>query len=265
MLSRAARLTALTTDKITGLIRDRRKVVAIAGAAAALAGTGAGVATTLGGPAPASHTAASHTAARTTTPVTRTTAARTTPARAAVRTSPARDTTRVEHAVTSREATRRAPAPAAAAAAKPYLMYDSTTPASIPAHHQIATYANGSYAVPHNQVNGRRVMWIDTNGSDPRAAALDVEPGDATPAIAANWARIKLTEQPNSLAHIYTMLSDWPAVKADVAGLPQHMQSHVRYWIADPTGTPHLVPGSQATQWYWGHNYDISTVAPNFQ
>ena len=42
-------------------------------------------------------------------------------------------------------------------------------------------------------------------------------------------------------------------------------QSHVRYWIADPTGVPHVVPGSSATQWYWGSSYDITTANPNFQ
>ena len=40
------------------------------------------------------------------------------------------------------------------------------------------------------------------------------------------------------------------------------MQHQVRWWIADPTGVPHVVPGAQATQWYWGHNYDISTALP---
>jgi hypothetical protein len=40
------------------------------------------------------------------------------------------------------------------------------------------------------------------------------------------------------------------------------MQHQVRWWIADPTGTPHIVPGADATQWYWGHSYDITTARP---
>ena len=40
------------------------------------------------------------------------------------------------------------------------------------------------------------------------------------------------------------------------------MQHQVRWWIADPTGVPHIVPGASATQWYWGHNYDITTARP---
>ena len=82
--------------------------------------------------------------------------------------------------------------------------------------------------------------------------------------MAATWASARLTAWPTKVARIYTMISEWPAVKAAIATLPQQMQSHVRYWIADPTGVPHVVPGSDATQWYWGKNYDISTANPNF-
>ena len=139
------------------------------------------------------------------------------------------------------------------------------TPQLIPTGHPIATYATGGYAVPASQVAGRRsVLWIDTQGYDPAAQALDVEPGDATPSIAASWAWHKLSAAPGDVARIYTMISEWPAVRAAIATLPQRMQSHVRYWIADPTGVPHVVPGSNATQWYWGKNYDISTANPGF-
>jgi hypothetical protein len=42
------------------------------------------------------------------------------------------------------------------------------------------------------------------------------------------------------------------------------MQSHVKYWIADPTGTKHILPGAAATQWYWGPSYDITAAQPGF-
>ncbi len=148
--------------------------------------------------------------------------------------------------------------------ARPYLIYDSVTPGAIPAHHLVATYATGGYAVPASQVVGRQVLWIDTNGSDPHASALDIEPGDATPVMAANWVRAKLSADPHALARLYTMQSEWPAVQAAVATLPGHMRSQVRYWIADPTGVPHMVPGASATQWYWGSHYDITTATPHF-
>jgi hypothetical protein len=159
-----------------------------------------------------------------------------------------------------------APAPAPAPAPQPYQFYDSVTPQMIPAGQLVATYATGGYAVPASQVAGRgNVLWIDTRGTDPGAQALDVEPGDATPSMAATWTSAKLTATPGATAIIYTMISEWPAVKAAIATLPPQMQSQVRYWIADPTGVPHVVPGSNATQWYWGKNYDISTADPGFQ
>jgi len=157
------------------------------------------------------------------------------------------------------------PAPAPAPRPQPFRLYDSVTPQWIPPGAAVATYATGGYAVPGSVVAGRSlVLWIDTRGTDPAAQALDVEPGDATPAVAAAWTSARLTQWPNKVARIYTMISEWPAVKAAIASLPPQMQSHVHYWIADPTGVPHIVPGSMATQWYWGPHWDISTALPGF-
>ena len=141
---------------------------------------------------------------------------------------------------------------------------DSVTASDLPGNKVDATYATGGYAVPASQVAGKHVVWIDTNGSDPKANALDVEPGDATPAQAATWAAQHVKADPNSPAIIYTMRSDWPAAQSAVASLPLSVQHQVRWWIADPTGTPHIVPGSSATQWYWGSSVDLSMAQPNF-
>jgi len=124
------------------------------------------------------------------------------------------------------------------------------TPAAIPAGNVIATYATGRYAASASAVAGRPTIWIDTLGTDPAASVLDVEPGDATPALAATWVAEKLTKDPGARARLYTMRAEWPAVQAAVSTLPSWMQAHVRYWIADPTGVPHMVPGANATQWY---------------
>jgi hypothetical protein len=149
--------------------------------------------------------------------------------------------------------------------AGPYHIWDSVTPSSLPAGHDAAVYANGAYAAAARQVtNHKSVLWIDTNGSNPGANVLDVEPGDATPAGAAAWAQQRLVHHPHSVAIIYTMLSSWQAVKDHVAHLPKAQQDNVRYWIADPTGVDHIVPGAAATQWYWGANVDISTASANF-
>jgi hypothetical protein len=156
------------------------------------------------------------------------------------------------------------PPPAPPPPPQPFLIYDSVTPSALPTDHAVATYANGSYAASPSQLAGHgHVLWIDTNGSDPNASVLDVEPGDATPQQAAAWAAQKLSSSPNSTAIIYTMRSEWGAVQSAIAQLPWWMPSHTKYWIADPTGVDHVVPGSQATQWYWGQSYDISTAMPN--
>jgi hypothetical protein len=149
--------------------------------------------------------------------------------------------------------------------AKPWTFYDSVEPGAIPAGQQVATYATGPYAASPSELTGRgKIMWIDVTGTDYNATALDTEPSDATPTEAADWAYHRLLEHPHGLAHIYTMISEWPAVKQACAWLPASMQDRIRWWIADPTGVPHIVPGAQATQWYWGSTYDISTAAPDF-
>lgn len=158
-----------------------------------------------------------------------------------------------------------APAPPPAPP-QPYQLYDSVTPSAIPGSSQaVAVYANGQYAAQPQQVGKRGLtLWIDTNGSDPHADVLDVEPGDATPDQAAAWVQQKLNAHPNSTAIIYTMLSQWGPVQDAVSHLAWWMPSHTKYWIADPTGVPHIVPGSAATQWYWGQNYDVSNALPSF-
>jgi hypothetical protein len=155
--------------------------------------------------------------------------------------------------------------PAAAVPAKPHTIYDSVVPSAIPAAQKsVATYATGPFAARSSQVAGKSVMWIDTRGYDYKASVLDIEPGDATPSVAASWAWHRLKAHPHAIARLYTMISEWPAVKSAVASFPPQMRARIHWWIANPTGTPHLVPGSQATQWYWGSNFDITSAAPGF-
>lgn len=152
------------------------------------------------------------------------------------------------------------------ASSKPYTIYDSVRPGSIPSgKQQVAVYGNGGYQASWSDVSGRhRVLWIDTNGSNPGCDALDVEPGDATPGGAAKWVKARLAQQPGHIAIVYTMRSEWGQVKSAIGQLPGPVKSHVRYWIADPTGVPHIVPGSSATQWYWGSNFDETKALPGF-
>jgi hypothetical protein len=146
-----------------------------------------------------------------------------------------------------------------------YLIYDSVLPSAVPSSRVLASYATGPFAVTAAQVAGHKaVLWIDVTGLDPAAAAVDVEPGDVTPDVAASWVRRKLTAHRNALPIIYTSRAEWPLAQAAVDTLPAWMAARVRWWIADPTGYPHVLPGSSATQWYWGSSYDISTALPGF-
>ena len=265
-LATVTRLSGQARDALGGLSKPSRLTLGAA-AAAAIAVTGVMVGVSAGGtpalgsagrPAAVSDDAGAagqHHVARAASPAARTAAHQAAPVHrtAAHTAAPAR------HRAQARHAARHAAAP------KPYLIYDSVTPSSIPRYHVIATYATGGYAVSHAQVASRKhVLWIDTTGFDHSASVLDVEPGDATPSMAAHWAWSRLHSDPHALARIYTMRSEWSAVQAAVSRLPAGMRSHVRWWIADPTGVPHVVPGSQATQWYWGSSYDITTATPRF-
>jgi hypothetical protein len=144
-------------------------------------------------------------------------------------------------------------------------MYDSVLPSALPPNHVDATYQAGGYAVSPSQVAGlKQVLWIDTTGYDYNASILDIEPGAAPLSSVEPWVLHRLRAHPHALARLYSSQAEWSAVQAAVATLPASMRSQIRWWIADPTGTPHLVPGSDATQWYWGSTYDISTVTPHF-
>jgi hypothetical protein len=270
------------TTRLTSVLAGRGKAVAATAAAAAvLAGAGAASAATLTSSAPTAHVADHHSAtvkpaavaksapanstpAKSAAPATAAVAAKpAAPAQAAAPAAPAAAAPAAARPAPAAPAAVPAPAPVAQPAPQPYQVYDSVTPSAIPAGAAVATYADGGYAASPAAVAGRsHVTWIDTSGSDPRAAALDVEPGDATPATAANWTWQKLHAAAGSIAVIYTMRSEWPATQAAIATLPAAMQHQVRWWIADPTGVNHVVPGASATQWYWGTNYDISTALP---
>jgi hypothetical protein len=153
-----------------------------------------------------------------------------------------------------------------AAPAAPYLIYDSVTPSAIPASQDmVAAYSDGPHPTPASELAGRKsVLWISITGRDYNASVIDVEPGNASPAAAASWAWHRLSASPKAVARIYTFINEWPVVKAAVASFPAQMRSRIHWWIANPTGSPHLLPGSDATQWFWGSHYDITTAAPGF-
>jgi hypothetical protein len=148
------------------------------------------------------------------------------------------------------------------------LMYDSIEPLQIPSEAQkpgimVAGYVNGAYEWPADQW-GRwprnSVVHIDVNGTHPQDAdVLDVEKGDATPAMVPGWIDKRLKYGPR--ACVYTTISQLQAVANAVAG-----RHGVDLWLADPDGQTnntaaipsvfHLV----AKQYLWLKTVDLSVV-----
>jgi len=138
------------------------------------------------------------------------------------------------------------------------LMYDSTNAAKIPTNAEVvAGYVDGEYAWTNadwerfpNAVKVRIAVFPWTNDGE----VLDCENGDATPDQCPGWIRLR---QSGGVAvpTIYCNLSSLAAVKAACQGLTYNL------WIADPTGAPHLVAGSVATQYQWTSGYDLSLLS----
>lgn len=146
-------------------------------------------------------------------------------------------------------------------------MYDSTRPWLIPSDAEvIAAYANGRFAADFAQLQKQfpkaRILQIDVLGTDPDASVKDIEPGDMNPGDAARVVDDRHQAHPGALTRLYCDQSEWPAVKLSVATLADEVRDCVRYWIADPTGIPHFVPGSDATQYEFGTSYDTSVYNP---
>jgi hypothetical protein len=138
--------------------------------------------------------------------------------------------------------------------------YDSASGTFPAGTTEVALYRNGLYAFPPSEVSKLwRIRWIDVDGDNPAGCSiLDIETGDASPGMIPGWCSERDKAVQDSLFRLYCNLSTWPAVKAIVRTLPYAQKRRVRYWIANPTGVRHLVPGSSATQYEWGENTDTN-------
>jgi len=143
-------------------------------------------------------------------------------------------------------------------------MADSVTSADIPSGFQmVAGYLDGRYA--WSAADWRRhqasvLVHIVVNPANNAGDVLDVEPGDATPAQALGWVRMR--RKAGAIPALYASRSVVPTIEAifKSAGEPFPL-----WWIAEWTGVPHQVGGSIATQYdhppHSGGHYDLSSVA----
>ena len=149
------------------------------------------------------------------------------------------------------------------------LLQDSTDPAAIVAPEAVAGYIDGLYRWPAEawaSFPGIPHVTITVLGIH-GARVCDCETGDLSSGAAAAWAVGELWSLRRPT--IYCNRSTWPQVIAALAGL-KVTPSQVDWWIADPTGTPHLIEGTVATQYAWHQlgqvaaNVDLSLCAPGW-
>lgn len=144
-------------------------------------------------------------------------------------------------------------------------MYDSTHPEAIPlTARMVAGYVDGLYAwLPAawarfpNAVHVRIAVFPSTNGGQ----VLDVEQGDATPAQAPGWVRMRRAAGVDP--SVYCNTSTWPAVQAEFA---RQGVAQPHYWVAHYGAGPNIPAGAIAVQYAdpaagSGGQWDISAVA----
>lgn len=102
----------------------------------------------------------------------------------------------------------------------------------------VIAYANGKWAWPESEVNrfieaGKKVHKYDVTGGGVQLAdVLDVERGDATPAMVPGW--VDERWKTHSTAAVYVERTGVQGVVAALAGRPCYLI------VADWTGVPHM-------------------------
>lgn len=161
------------------------------------------------------------------------------------------------------------------------MMFDSITPAEIPAKAEaVAGYVGGkwpTFAGLAKSHPGAHRLSIAI-AADEAADCLDVEKGDATPAQAPTWLRSRATSHATPKPVLYTSVSlaDELIATMQAAGIPR---SSYLLWTAHYTKVPHLCGPAcdgagvtfkghaDATQYddkALGRNLDVSLVRAGF-
>lgn len=143
-------------------------------------------------------------------------------------------------------------------------MYDATQPLAIPSDAvAVAGYDDGTVSRwPASAWNlwsdaTTRKIHVCTYGPRHHGNCLDVERYDSTPSDIPDWADNAIAR---GVAHpiIYCGLSAWAACRKAAGKRP------VLWWIANPTGVPHIPAGADACQYGWAGGYDTSLCEPWF-
>lgn len=144
-------------------------------------------------------------------------------------------------------------------------MYDSTHPEAIPlTAAMVAGYVDGAFVWPPaawarfpTAVHVRIAVFASTNDGQ----VLDVERGDATPAQAPGWVRMRRAAGVDPSVYCSTAL--WPAVRAafHAAGVAEP-----HYWVAAYPGSGPVIPAGAVAHQFAGSatsggDWDLSVVA----
>lgn len=148
------------------------------------------------------------------------------------------------------------------------LMADSARPRYIPGDfndpgHLVAPYADGLYRWPAAQLRrfSKAVHVPITVTGDLGCPVADVESGDLTPEGFARYLKGRRDRGEHWHA-CYCSISVKPLVDRAVAAIGIEPAVY-GWWCANPTGRPHIYPGSVATQYLW-MDYDVSAVTAHW-
>lgn len=158
------------------------------------------------------------------------------------------------------------------------LMFDDVTVPLLPAGYTAyAAYVDGHYdnfAAVKARFPDAHVLTIDVNGSNTAANCLDIEPGDASNAVAATWVRAKLDVKA-SLIVVYTSVSNVNALVQRLADAGVE-RGQYKIWSAHYGRGMHIcgpatcglcawaVDGTQFTDRALGASLDESLVHDDF-
>lgn len=146
------------------------------------------------------------------------------------------------------------------------IMYDSVTPTAIPRDAEIVAgylppsryaWSAAEWRLFPRAVKVRIAIFASVNDGH----VLDVEPGDATPAQAPGWVRMRRAAGVDPT--VYCNASTWPAVRAEFR---RQRVREPHYWIAKYDNVARLPAGAVAKQYanppvHGRGHFDLSVVA----
>ena len=149
-------------------------------------------------------------------------------------------------------------------------MYDAVTAANIPADaRMVAGYIDRIKLLPWTAADWARFpnavkVTIVKKASTNDGHVLDVEPGDATPAEAPGWVRMRRAA--GAIPTVYCNTSTWPSVRAAFRAA---QVAEPYYWLAVYDGNPKwrddwAVAGVVAKQYQNTPGFDLSSVADHW-